>query len=80
MDPEMQKMFEMVGQGLTQIVEGLGQAGAPPEVIEPFGAALEAYTAGYEALQGGGQKAQGAAPMEAGGAQVQPSGSQQMRG
>ena len=74
------EIIQTIGQGLTMLVEGLTQAGAPPEVVEAFGAALEAFTAGAEALQGGGQQAQGAAPMEAGGAQVAPAGNMQTRG
>lgn len=73
------EMINQLGQGLTMLVEGLGKAGAPPEVVEPFAAALEAFTAGAQNLQGGGQ-AQGAAAPEAGGAQATPAGNMQMRG
>lgn len=78
MDP--QQLFQMVGQGLTRIVDGLGQSGAPKEILAPFEAALEAYTAGFQAIQGGGKQVGGAAPMEAGAAETAPSGSMRMRG
>lgn len=74
------EMINQLGQGLTMLVEGLGKAGAPPEIVEPFSAALEAFTAGAQALQSGGAPSQGAAAPEAGGAQAAPAGNMQMRG
>lgn len=76
----IEEMIQTIGQGLQMLVEGLGQAGAPPEVVEPFTAALEAFSAGAQALQGGGGQPSGAAPMEAGAAQAAPAGNMQMRG
>lgn len=77
---ELQQMVQQIGEGLTTLVDGLSKAGAPPEIIEPFAASLEAFTAGADSLSGAGQPQQGAAPMEAGGAQAVPAGSNQVRG
>lgn len=80
-DGQMGKMINMIGQGLTMLTEGLQKAGAPEQVVAPFGAALQAFTQGVQALQGGGggeQQAQQPAPMEGGGRGVPAN--QNMRG
>jgi len=76
---QLTDMVNGLGQGLTTLVEGLQKAGAPKEIVEPFGASLEAFTEGANRLMGGAGD-QGAAPMEAGAANAVPSGQNQMRG